>query len=215
MKKLVAECIGTFTLVFIGCGTAATVGCNPALGSGYILTAFAFGLALIAMAYSIGNISGCHINPAVSFAMLVRGKMTGKEFCEYVLAQCVGAVIGACLLSLFVPVTGGLGTNGLYLDNVCLSIVMEVILTFIFVMAVCGATDKREFSGTAGLIIGLSLVAVHILGIEYTGTSVNPARSLGPALFVCGKALENVWVFIIAPLIGGGLAGLTYKWLTK
>lgn len=215
MKKYIAECIGTFVLVLFGCGTAATVGCDAVNGGGYILTALAFGLAIVAMAYSIGNVSGCHVNPAVSLAMLINGKMDTKDFIGYVVAQCIGALIGAGVLALYVGTDSGLGTNGLYDGNVGLSLLIEIILTFVFVMAVCGATDKAENSSVAGLVIGLSLTFVHILGISYTGTSVNPARSLGPALLVGGSALANVWVFIVAPLIGGALAAVVYKYITE
>lgn len=214
MKKYIAECIGTFVLVLFGCGTAATVGCDAVNGGGYILTALAFGLAIVAMAYSIGNVSGCHVNPAVSIAMLINGKMDTKDFIGYVVAQCIGALIGAGVLALYVGTDSGLGTNGLYDGNVGLSLLIEIILTFVFVTAVLGATDKAENASVAGLVIGLSLTFVHILGISYTGTSVNPARSLGPALLVGGSALANVWVFIVAPLIGGALAAVVYRYLT-
>jgi aquaporin Z len=215
MKKYIAEFIGTFVLVFIGCGTAATVGCDPKAGSGYILTALAFGLVIVAMAYSIGNVSGCHINPAVSLSCLLSGRMSVKDFVGYVVAQFIGAIAGACVLSLFVSPQGGLGTNALYHGDVGLSFLIEVILTFIFTMAVLGATDKAENSSVAGLVIGLSLTLVHILGIAYTGTSVNPARSFGPALIVGGKAMAEVWVFIAAPLVGGALSAWIYKFISK
>jgi aquaporin Z len=215
MKKYIAEFIGTFVLVFMGCGTAATVGCDPKAGSGYILTALAFGLVIVAMAYSIGNVSGCHVNPAVSLSCLLSGRMTAKDFIGYVVAQFLGAIVGAGVLSLFVSPAGGLGTNALYHGDVGLSFLIEVILTFIFTMAVLGATDKAENSSVAGLVIGLSLTLVHILGIAYTGTSVNPARSFGPALIVGGKAMAEVWVFIAAPLVGGALSALVYKFISS
>ncbi|MBQ4639650.1 MAG: MIP family channel protein [Clostridia bacterium] len=214
MKKYVAEFIGTFVLVLFACGTAAVVGCNAAAGTGYLLTALAFGLVIVAMAYSIGNISGCHINPAVSIAMLVSGKMTMKDFIGYVVSQFLGAIAGAAVLMAIVGVDTGLGANGLYNGNVGVSFVIEVILTFVFVIAILGVTSKQENGSVAGIVIGLSLVLVHILGISFTGTSVNPARSFGPALFVGGEALKNVWVFILAPLVGGVLAALTYKFLS-
>ena len=214
IKKYVAEFIGTFVLVLFACGTAAVVGCNAAAGTGYLLTALAFGLVIVAMAYSIGNISGCHINPAVSIAMLVSGKMTMKDFIGYVVSQFLGAIAGAAVLMAIVGVDTGLGANGLYNGNVGVSFVIEVILTFVFVIAILGVTSKQENGSVAGIVIGLSLVLVHILGISFTGTSVNPARSFGPALFVGGEALKNVWVFILAPLVGGVLAALTYKFLS-
>ena len=214
-KKYIAEFIGTFVLVFFGCGTAAVVGCSAENGSGYLLTALAFGLVIVAMAYSIGNISGCHVNPAVSIAMLVSKKMTAKDFCGYVVAQVIGAICGAAVLALFVGVESGLGANGLYQDNVGRSILIEIILTFVFVIAIMGVTSKESNSATTGLVIGLSLTLVHILGISFTGTSVNPARSLGPALLVGGPALSSVWVFIVAPLLGGALAALVYGYLSS
>ena len=166
------------------------------------------------MAYSIGNISGCHINPAVSIAMLVSGKMNLKDFIGYVVAQFLGAIAGAAVLMAIVGVDSGLGANALYNGNVGLSFVIEVILTFVFVIAILGVTSKQENGAVAGIVIGLSLVLVHILGISFTGTSVNPARSFGPALFVGGEALKNIWVFILAPLVGGVLAAITYKFLS-
>ena len=213
MKKYIAECIGTFVLVFFACGTACVVGCSAENGTGYLLTALAFGLVIVAMAYSIGNISGCHINPAVSLAMLISKKLSIKDFIGYVAGQCVGAILGALLLSAFVGVDSGLGTNALYDGNIWLSLLIEVILTFVFVLSILGVTSKVENGNVAGLVIGLSLTLVHILGISFTGTSVNPARSLGPALLVGGAALSNVWVFIVGPLVGGALAALIYSFL--
>ncbi|MCR5636306.1 MAG: aquaporin [Clostridiales bacterium] len=213
LKKYVAEFIGTFVLVFFACGTAAVVKCSPDNLPGYLLTALAFGLVIVAMAYSIGNISGCHINPAVSIAMLVSGKMNIKDFCGYVIAQFAGAIAGAAGLMAFIGKESGLGANGLYQGRVLASIGIEIILTFVFVIAILGVTSKIENNAVCGLVIGLSLTLVHILGIYFTGTSVNPARSFGPALFVGGDALGSVWVFIVAPLIGGVLAALVYKFL--
>ncbi len=215
LKKYVAEFIGTFVLVLFACGTAAVVGCSAEAGTGYLLTALAFGLVIVAMAYSIGNVSGCHINPAVSIAMLASGKMTVKDFIGYVVAQFIGAIAGAAVLAAFVGVDSGLGANALYNGNVGLSLLIEVILTFVFVIAILGVTSKESNGAVAGIVIGLSLTLVHILGISFTGTSVNPARSFGPALLVGGEALANVWVFIAAPLVGGVLAALVYKFLTS
>ena len=214
IKKYFAEFIGTMVLVLIGCGTAAAVGCAVE-GSGYLLTALAFGLTIVAMAYSIGNISGCHVNPAVSIAMLVSGKMSGKDFIGYVIAQCLGAIAGAALLLPLVGRDSGLGANALYNGSVGLSILIEIILTCIFVLAILGVTSKESNSAVAGLVIGLSLTLVHILGISFTGTSVNPARSLGPALLAGGDALACVWVFLVAPLIGGVLAAVIYGFLAS
>lgn len=213
LKKCTAEFIGTFVLVFFACGTAAVVGCSAENGTGYLLTALAFGLVIVAMAYSIGNISGCHINPAVSIAMLVSGKLSLKDFIGYLVAQFAGATVGAAALMAFVGKDSGLGANALYKDNIVLSLLIEVILTFVFVIAILGVTSKKENGAVSGIVIGLTLTLVHILGISFTGTSVNPARSFGPALFVGGEALASVWVFLVAPLVGGVLAALVYKFL--
>ncbi|MBE6677455.1 MAG: MIP family channel protein [Ruminococcaceae bacterium] len=215
-KKYAAEFIGTFVLVFFACGVAAVTGCTGEADAAYVATALAFGLVIVAMAYSIGNVSGCHINPAVSIAMLVSGKLGVVDFIGYVVAQFAGAIAGAAAL---MGVLGddykvlGLGANGLYNNDVTASIIIEVILTFVFVLAILGVTSKVENGAVAGLVIGLSLTLVHLLGIYFTGTSVNPARSFGPALFMGGEAFSNVWVFIAAPLVGGVLAALVYKFL--
>lgn len=216
-KKFVAEFLGTFVLVFFACGTAAVLKCNGASpDAAYALTALAFGLVIVAMAYSIGQVSGCHINPAVSLAMLMDGRMDAKEFIGYVVSQCLGAVAGAgCLSAVLGGNESGLGTNGLYNGSIVASLIIEVILTFVFVLVILAVTSKEDYSRMAGLVIGLTLVLVHILGIHFTGTSVNPARSIGPALFVGGDALANVWVFIVGPLAGGALAACCWKWLGK
>lgn len=213
-KKCIAECLGTCVLVVFGCGTAAAIGCD--VTGGYVATALAFGLVIVAMAYSIGNISGCHVNPAVSLAMLISGKMSVSDFVSYVISQCIGGIVGALILKIFVSsgdIDAGLGANGLYNGNVGLSILVEIILTFVFVLAILGVTSRDSFSNVAGLVIGLSLTLVHLLGIHFTGTSVNPARSLGPAILAGGDALSCVWVFIVAPLIGAALAAFCYKYL--
>lgn len=214
LKKCIAECLGTCVLVVFGCGTAAAIGCD--VTGGYVATALAFGLVIVAMAYSIGNISGCHVNPAVSLAMLISGKMSVSDFVSYVISQCIGGIVGALILKIFVSsgdIDAGLGANGLYNGNVGLSILVEIILTFVFVLAILGVTSRDSFSNVAGLVIGLSLTLVHLLGIHFTGTSVNPARSLGPAILAGGAALSSVWVFIVAPLIGAALAAFCYKYL--
>ena len=235
VQKYTAEFIGTFVLVFVGCGTAMTVGCDSANGGGYILTALAFGLVIVAMAYSIGNISGCHINPAVSLAMLISGKMTIGDFWGYVVFQTLGAATGAGLLQYLFDLAGktdmtgtynsageltswGLGANGLagVNDSIPAAIIIEMFLTFIFVLAILGVTDSKFKHGSfGGIVIGLSLVLVHIMGIGFTGTSVNPARSIGPALFAGGEALSNIWIFIVAPLAGAALAALIYMGISK
>lgn len=214
IKKYVAEFIGTFVLVVFACGTAAVSGCSTtSFDVSYLLTALAFGLVIVAMAYSIGNVSGCHINPAVSIAMLVSGKLGIKDFIGYVVAQFAGAIAGAGVLRAILGAESSLGANGLFDGKIGLSILIEVILTFVFVIAILGVTSKVENGAVAGVVIGLTLTLVHIFGIAFTGTSVNPARSFGPALFVGGDALASVWVFIAAPLAGGVLAALVYKFL--
>ena len=213
-KKYLAEFIGTFVLVFFACGVAAAAQCTVPETS-YVATALAFGLVIVAMAYSIGNVSGCHINPAVSIAMLVAGKLSFKDFVGYIVAQFAGAIVGAAALMAFLGKDSGLGTNGLWDGKILGSLIIEVILTFVFVLAILGVTSKVENGAVAGLVIGLSLTLVHLLGIPFTGTTVNPARSFGPALFVGGDALANVWVFIVAPLVGGVLAALVYKFIAS
>ena len=217
-KKCVAEFIGTFVLVLFGCGTAIVTGCNGnSMNAAYFMTALAFGLVIVAMAYSIGNVSGCHINPAVSLAVFISGKMKGSEFGAYIASQFLGGIAGgALLLGLFndkFPDTG-LGTNGLYQgNNVWASLLIEIILTFVFILAILGVTSKVKNGSVAGIVIGLTLTLVHIFGIYFTGTSVNPARSFGPAVFKGGEAFSNVWVFIIAPIVGAVLAAMVYKFI--
>lgn len=214
VKKYIAEFIGTLVLVLFACGVAAVTGCSGANpDTAYLMTALAFGLVIVAMAYSIGNISGCHINPAVSIAMLVSGKMKIKDFIGYVVAQFAGAIAGAAILGAILGSNESLGQNGLYNGDIIASLIVEVILTFVFVLAILGVTSRIKNSSVAGIVIGLTLTLVHVFGIYFTGTSVNPARSFGPALFVGGEALSNVWVFIVAPLVGGVLAALVYKLL--
>ncbi len=228
MKKYFAEAIGTAVLVILGCGTAMLVGCDAAAGGGYILTALAFGLTIVAMAYSIGNISGCHINPAVSLGVYLSGGMDAKEFVKYIISQCIGAFCGALVLwAIFglggvKDMTGGFGSNGLGGVNgsVLAGLLVEIVLTFIFVIAILGVTSKKAGHGSfAGLVIGLTLVVVHILGIGLTGTSVNPARSFGPALIALfnGNAdpIKCLWVFIAGPMVGAALAAVVYKKLEK
>ncbi|MBR4540046.1 MAG: aquaporin [Clostridia bacterium] len=226
MKKYFAECIGAATLVILGCGTAMLVGCDAVNGGGYILTALAFGLTIVAMAYSIGNISGCHINPAVSLGVLLTGGMNAKEFVGYVVSQCVGALAGAGILAAIfglgnvTDMTGGFGSNGLagVGGSAMAGLLVEIVLTFIFVIAILGVTSKKANHGSfGGLVIGLTLVVVHILGIGLTGTSVNPARSIGPAVVaaISGNPapLGDLWVFIVGPLVGAALAAGVYKGL--
>ena len=226
MKKYVAECIGTAVLVVFGCGTAMLVGCDAANGSGYLLTALAFGLVIVGMAYSIGNISGCHINPAVSLGVLMTGGMTVSDFVGYVISQFIGAFAGAGLLALIFGTgavedkTGGFGSNGLagVGGSPVAGLIVEIVLTFVFVFAILGVTSKKAGHGSfGGLVIGLTLTLVHILGIGLTGTSVNPARSFGPALVAAftgnSAPIAALWVFIVGPLVGAALAAVVYKWL--
>lgn len=219
IKKYIAEVIGTCVLVTFGCGTAVAVGCDSASGGGYILTALAFGLVIVAMAYSIGNISGCHINPAVSLAMLIRKQLTAKDFVGYVISQVIGAALGCVVLGIVFGFDCGFGANqiqaGWANGNAGSALLVEIILTFVFVLAIIGVTSKVENAAVSGLVIGLTLTLVHILGIALTGTSVNPARSLMPAIFAGGAALSQVWIFIVGPLVGGALAAVVYNFLEK
>jgi len=225
-KKYVAEFIGTFILVLMGCGTAMLVGCDAVNGGGYVLTAFAFGLAIVAMAYGVGNISGGHVNPAVSLGVFLSGGMSAADFCGYVIAQCLGAFAGSGVLALIfslgdiTDLTGGYGSNGLagVGGSALAGIIVEIVLTCIFVVTILGVTSKKQGHGSfGGLIIGLTLVGIHIIGIGLTGTSVNPARSLGPAIVaaIAGNTdpIKSVWVFIVAPLIGAAIAAYLYKFL--
>jgi aquaporin Z len=222
MKRYISELIGTMVLVLFGCGSAAIAG--SVLGN--LGIALAFGLSIVAMAYVIGDISGCHVNPAVSIGMWIDGRMETKDLILYIVFQCIGAIIGIAILAVIInsaPSLGGymatgLGQNGFGSAssvglNVVGAIIVEIILTFVFVFTVLGVTKKAENGAVAGIVIGLTLAFVHILGIPLTGTSVNPARSLAPALFLGGQALQQVWVFILAPIIGAIIAGLLYKGL--
>ena len=228
MKKFIAEIIGTCVLVTLGCGTAMLVGCDAASGGGYILTALAFGLVIVGMAYCVGNISGCHINPAVSLGVLISGGMSVKDFFMYIIAQCIGAFAGSGILAAVFGLggvedkTGGFGANGLagVNDNAIAGLIVEVVLTFVFVLTILGVTSKKAAHGSfGGLVIGLTLTLVHILGIGLTGTSVNPARSIAPAVFAAingnGAPLASLWVFIVGPLVGAALAAVVYKFLEK
>lgn len=227
MKKYIAEFIGTMVLVIFGCGSAVAantligkMGLQVPLGFTTLVIAFAFGLVIVAMAYSIGNVSGCHINPAVSLGVFISGKMSSQDFIGYLAAQFIGGIAGAGILVAMFGSNEALGTNG-FGDASALGISMgvafltEVILTFVFVIAVLGVTSKVENGAVAGLVIGLTLTLVHILGIPFTGTSVNPARSFGPALIAGGEPLSQVWVFIVAPLVGAAIAAIVYKFITS
>ena len=228
MKKYIAEFIGTLVLVLVACGVAAVTGCSGEANAAYVLTALAFGGVIVAMAYSIGNVSGCHINPAVSLGVLLAGRMEKKDFLGYVIAQCAGAFVGAAILALIFKLggvkdmTGGFGSNGLAGVNgsAAAGLLVEVVLTFIFLMCILGVTSPKAKHGSfGGLVIGLTLTGVHILGIGLTGTSVNPARSLGPALIAAFTGntapLACLWVFIVGPLVGAALAAVVCKALEK
>ncbi len=211
-KAYIAEFIGTCVLVVFGCGTAIAVNCSTDNIASYLTTAVAFGLVIVAMAYSIGNISGCHINPAVSLAMLINKKIGVYDFICYVISQILGAIAGAGILRIFFdPADSGFGTNGIYDESIIKTLLIECLLTFVFVLAILGVTSKVKNAQVAGLVIGLTLILVHILGIYFTGTSVNPARSIGPALFKMGDAIKNVWLFIVGPLAGSAIAGFVWK----
>ena len=216
MKKYFAECIGTFVLTLLGCGTAMFLGCNTP--AGVVGTAIAFGLTVIAMAYTIGGISGCHINPAITFAVALSGRMSWKDAVGYWCGQIIGGIIAGAVLLLLANVvavpdlTGGLGTNGVAnAGGPWGAFLVEVIATFIFVLVVLGSTDGKLGAGNlAGLAIGLTLILVHLVCINLTGTSVNPARSIGPAIFAGGQALKDLWVFICAPLVGAALSACVW-----
>lgn len=223
MKRYISELLGTMVLVLFGCGSAAIAG--TMLGT--VGIALAFGLSIVAMAYVIGDISGCHINPAVSIGMWVDGRLSAKDLIMYIIFQCIGAIIGIALLAVIInsaPTLGGYAATGLGQNgfgsassvglNLIGALLVEIILTFVFVFTVLGVTKKAENATVAGIVIGLTLAFVHIMGIPLTGTSVNPARSLAPALFIGGQALQQVWVFIVAPLVGGVIAGLLFKGLS-
>jgi aquaporin Z len=216
MKKYVAECFGTLVLVLFGCGIAVFSAVD------LVATALAFGLSIVAMAYTIGPVSGCHVNPAVSFAFALHGRISWGEFAGYVIAQCIGAIAGAALLYGIITTTGanpaitGLGQNG-FGGSISLggALLSEIVMTFVFVLVILAVTGKNS-AGTgkkAGLVIGLTLTLIHLLGIRLTGTSVNPARSFGPALMLQGEALGQVWVFILAPLAGSVIAALFGKFV--
>ena len=226
IKSYIAEFVGTCVLVAVACGVAVMVSSYNNYAAWVIATALAFGLVIVAMAYSIGNVSGCHINPAVSLSMLVSGKMKAKDFLGYIIAQVLGAIAGAALVGLFAGSFENLGGNSAQnvlvnaygdVGSLFVALVVEIVLTFIFVTAIHGVTSKTENQAVAGIVIGLTLTLVHLIGIPLTGTSVNPARSIGPALLqmIGGNfaAIEQIWIFIIGPLLGGVAAAFFCKFL--
>ena len=216
MKKYFAELVGTFVLTLLGCGTAVSLNCGIDTAS-VVGTALAFGLAVVAMAYTIGGISGCHINPAITLGCLISGRISGKDACGYMVFQVIGAILASCVLYLLVSTSPELALGTKTGANACAGtvtngLIAEIVLTCLFVLVVLGTTDAKKGAGNfAGLSIGLSLVLIHLVGIHYTGTSVNPARSIGPALFEGGKALSQLWVFIVGPFVGGALAAFIWK----
>lgn len=219
MKKQIAEFIGTFTLVLLGCGAAVIAGSDI----GIVGISFAFGFALIGMAYGIGPVSGCHINPAVSLGAVAAGRMSLPEAASYIVAQVLGAIAGAFVLMLIAQgqadysvAENGLGRNGWGVGyfgeyTMAAAFLFEVVATFLFMVVILGATGKGAPAHLAGLAIGIALVVIHLVGINVTGVSVNPARSIGPAVFVGGTALAQLWLFIVAPIIGAVLAGLLFR----
>lgn len=216
MRKYVSEFIGTFALTFFGCGVAVLLGCNSV--SGIVATSLAFGLVIMVMAYLVGPISGCHLNPAVSIAMMLDDRMSTEEMIYYIVSQVLGAFTGSILLGLCLGDFTSLGANsfGGILPNGMevtpfVALTVESILSFIFILVILAVTKKKEYSNFAGLIIGLTLVLVHLIGISFTGTSVNPARSMAPAFIQGGDALIQVWLFILAPIIGCLCAVLFYN----
>lgn len=226
MRKFLAEFIGTFALVLFGCGAAVVAGAGTTSlsGLGLLGIAFAFGLAVVAMAYAIGPISGCHINPAISISMLVAGKLSLKDTASYIIAQCLGAIVASAVLYAIISGKGdfnglgdwALGANGWGAGyqgefNMTSAFITEAVLTFLFLTVIFRTTSSEGNATMAGLAIGLTLVLIHMVAIPITGTSVNPARSLGPALFAGGIALEQLWLFIVAPIVGGIIAAIVSK----
>lgn len=225
-QKYAAEAIGTFWLTFMGCGSAVIAASFPQLGIGFVGVAFAFGLSVVTMAYAIGHISGCHLNPAVTVGLAAGGRFPAAQIAPYIIAQVIGAVVASSLLYLIASgaagfdVSKGFASNGYeahspgqYSMLVCF--ITEVVMTMMFLFVIMGSTHGKAPAGFAPLAIGLALVMIHLVSIPVTNTSVNPARSTGPALFVGGWALQQLWMFWVAPLIGGVLGGALYRWLSE
>lgn len=225
MKKLVAECIGTAWLVLGGCGSAVLAAAYPELGIGFMGVALAFGLTVLTMAYAIGHISGCHLNPAVYVGLWIGGRFDKKELLPYIIAQIVGGIIGASILYIIVTGNGttdigsfaanGYGAHSPGGYNLTAALVTEGVMTFMFLIVILGATHSKAPKGFAGLAIGLALTLIHLISIPVTNTSVNPARSISQALFAQGWAVDQLWLFIVAPLVGAALAGLVYSFISK
>lgn len=224
MKKMIAECIGTFWLVLGGCGSAVLAAGFPDVGIGLVGVSLAFGLTVVTIAYSMGHISGAHLNPAVSIGLLFGGRFKSKELLPYIIAQIIGAIAAAGVLYLIATGNGsdignfaanGYGEHSPGTYSLTAALLTEIVMTFMFLLIILGATDERAPKGFAGLTIGLALTLIHLISIPVTNTSVNPARSISQAIFVGGWALEQLWLFIAAPIVGAVLAGLVYKKLAK
>lgn len=225
MKKLIAEGIGTSWLVLGGCGSAVLAASFPDLGIGFVGVAFAFGLTVVTMAYAIGHISGCHLNPAVTLGLWIGGRFSGKEVLPYIIAQVIGGIVGAAIL--YVIATGkpdvylgsfasnGYGAHSPGGYSMTAALVTEIVMTFMFLLVILGATHSKAPKGFAGLAIGLALTLIHLISIPITNTSVNPARSTSQAVFAGGWAIEQLWLFWAAPIVGALLAGIVYKWLSS
>jgi aquaporin Z len=222
-KKLGAEFIGTFWLVLGGCGSAVLAAGIPELGIGYAGVSLAFGLTVLTMAFAIGHISGCHLNPAVSIGLMVGGRFSSKELFPYISAQVLGGIAGAAVLYVIASgapgfETGGFASNGYgehspHGYSLTAALVTEIVMTFMFLIIILGATDERAPAGLAPIAIGLGLTLIHLISIPVTNTSVNPARSTGVALFEGGWAIDQLWLFWLAPIVGAALAGVVYRWL--
>jgi aquaporin Z len=224
-RKLAAEFIGTFWLVLGGCGSAVLAATFPHVGIGLVGVSLAFGLTVLTMAYTIGDVSGCHLNPAVTFGLVLGGRHAAKELLPYWVVQVLGAIVAAWVLTFIAggngadPLAGGLAANG-FADhspgkyNLAAGFVCEVVMTAVFLFVIMGATDKRAPTGFAPIAIGLALTLIHLISIPVTNTSVNPARSTGPAVFVQGWALSQLWLFWVAPLLGGAIGALVYRFIT-
>ncbi len=225
MKKLFAEFIGTLWLVLGGCGSAVLAAGFPELGIGFVGVSFAFGLTVVTMAYAIGHISGCHLNPAVSVGLWIGGRFDRKDLVPYIIAQVLGGLAGAGILYLIATGKAGVDIGGFASNgygeaspggySMMAALVTEIVMTFFFLMVILGSTDSKAPAGFAGLAIGLALVLIHLISIPVTNTSVNPARSTSQALFAGGIYLQQLWLFWIAPIIGAILAGITYKYISK
>lgn len=220
MNKLVAEFLGTFWLVLGGCGSAVLAAAFPGVGIGLLGVSLAFGLTVVTIAYSLGHVSGAHLNPAVSLGLWAGGRFSGKELPGYIVAQILGALAAAGVLYTIATGNGasvgdfaanGYGEHSPGKYNLVAALITEVVMTFMFLIVIMGATDEKAPKGFAGLAIGLALVLIHLISIPVTNTSVNPARSISQAIFVGGWALQQLWLFVVAPIVGALLAGFTYK----